>query len=44
MGEVSVSGFYILLNDENKEHRDGVIHTDSDMLVALQAVIKDYSC
>ncbi len=41
--EVSVSGFYKWLNDEDKEHRDGVIHTDAEVLVAIQEVIKD-SC
>ncbi|SFS83129.1 hypothetical protein SAMN02910357_02088 [Succinivibrio dextrinosolvens] len=41
--EVSVSGFYKWLNDEDKEHRDGEIHTDAEVLVAIQEVIKD-SC
>ena len=38
--EVSVSGYYKwLLSD--KEHKNGVIHSDIEVLIAVKDVIKD---
>lgn len=33
--------FYKWLNDEDKEHRDGVIHSETEVIVAVKEVIKE---
>ena len=38
--EVSVSGYYKWLLSDN-EHKNGVIHSDIEVLIAVKDVIKD---
>ena len=38
--EISVSGFYKWLNDDDKEHRDGVIHSEFEVVIAVKEVVR----
>lgn len=39
--EVSVSVFYKWLNDDYKEHRNGVIYRKAELVVEIKEVIKE---